>query len=271
MNTRLIIGLFVAFGLAAVGTSSCGHKHDESDHDHDHDHHHHEAGDHGHQHPHDEQSPGGASFKPGKGVMLSDETRQSLGVETAEVTERKLPLEIRFSAQVFGESHKPTAAETYHAECTAKAAGLMGQDKGAQVSPGQAAQVLTKNGESFSGVILGVNQALAIGDVEVLVGITNSGVRLKPGDFLSVVITIPRERPVAAIPRSAVLRSAEGTFAYVEKGEALFRTPIKAGAEAEGLVEVTDGLLSGQVVVTKPVEKLWLIELRATKGGGHSH
>ena len=36
-------------------------------------------------------------------------------------------------------------------------------------------------------------------------------------------------------------------------------------------VEITDGLLAGDQVVTKPVETLWLIELRATKGGGHSH
>ena len=67
------------------------------------------------------------------------------------------------------------------------------------------------------------------------------------------------------------MRAADGTFVYTINGNAYFRTAVKIGAEAEGFVEVTDGLLSGDVVVTKPVEKLWLIELRATKGGGHSH
>jgi multidrug efflux pump subunit AcrA (membrane-fusion protein) len=43
------------------------------------------------------------------------------------------------------------------------------------------------------------------------------------------------------------------------------------GSEADGWVEITDGLLAGDQVVTKPVQTLWLIELRATKGGGHSH
>jgi multidrug efflux pump subunit AcrA (membrane-fusion protein) len=73
------------------------------------------------------------------------------------------------------------------------------------------------------------------------------------------------------VPKSAVLASAEGNFVYVVNGEAYLRTAVKTGVEAEGLVEVTDGLLAGDVVVTRPVEKLWIIELRATKGGGHSH
>jgi hypothetical protein len=30
-------------------------------------------------------------------------------------------------------------------------------------------------------------------------------------------------------------------------------------------------LLEGDTVVTRPVQTLYLIELRATKGGGHSH
>ena len=121
------------------------------------------------------------------------------------------------------------------------------------------------------GVVLGITKALAIGDVEVIIGVTNSGTSLKPGDFLSANISIPRENPVMVVPRSAVLRSVEGSFVYVVNGEAYLRTAVKTGVEAEGLVEVTDGLLAGDGVVTRPVEKLWIIELRATKGGGHSH
>jgi multidrug efflux pump subunit AcrA (membrane-fusion protein) len=46
---------------------------------------------------------------------------------------------------------------------------------------------------------------------------------------------------------------------------------VKTGSEADGKIEITDGLFQGDQVVAKPVETLWLIELRATKGGGHSH
>ena len=267
MKFSRFTSLIAVFGFAGVTLTGCGKKNAEAGHDHGA-----EKGESaGHGHGHGEEAASGASFKKGKGVILSDETRQNLGVETAEVIERSVPLEVRFTAQVFGEDHKHTAVQTHHAECSAKAAGLIGQDKAGQIKPGKSAQVSTKAGESFGGVILGLNKDLAIGDVEVLVGITNSVTQLKPGDFLSVVVTIPREQFVAAIPKSAVLRTAEGTFAYTQNGDAYFRTAIKTGAEAESLVEVTDGLLTGDVVVTTPVEKLWLIELRATKGGGHSH
>ena len=102
-------------------------------------------------------------------------------------------------------------------------------------------------------------------------GITNAAAQLTSGDFLSVAITIPREQPAWVVPSAAVLRSAQGSFFYVVKGEAYFRTAVKTGVEAEGMVEISDGVAAGDKVVTTPVEKLWLIELRATRGGGHSH
>ena len=119
--------------------------------------------------------------------------------------------------------------------------------------------------------MLAVEQALLLGESEIIVGATNATDRLKPGEFLSAVVTLPREEAVAVIPKSALLRTSEGTFVYAVNGDAYFRTAVKVGAEANGLLEITDGLLAGDAVVTQPVQTLWLIELRATKGGGHSH
>ena len=187
------------------------------------------------------------------------------------MTERKLPVEIRFNAQVFGENHKSTSNETEHAECTAKASGLLAQTQAAALRAGLPVKLTSKAGEMLGGIVLGVNKSLALGDAEVLVGVTNAGAKLKPSEFLSTTIAIPRGESVTVVPKSAVLRAADGTFVYTVNGNAYFRTAVKTGAEADGFVEITDGLLSGDVVVTKPVEKLWLIELRATKGGGHSH
>lgn len=260
----------IVLGVALTSLTGCGKKHDAGD-GHDHGPEKAEGKDDGH--GHEEEAPSGASFKPGKGVILTDETRQSIGVQTGEVSERKLPLELRFTTQVFGEDHKPAVDATEHAECTARASGLMAQDKAAQLRVGNRAQLLTKSGETLGGLVLSVNpaKALALGDAEVVVGVTNAGARLKPGEFLSVTVAIPRDESVTVVPKSAVLRSAEGSFVYTLNGDAYFRTAVKTGVEAEGMVEIADGLLAGDVVVTKPVEKLWLIELRATKGGGHSH
>ncbi len=119
--------------------------------------------------------------------------------------------------------------------------------------------------------MLAVEKAFLLGESEIIVGVTNATEKLKPGEFLPAVITLPRENVVAVIPRSALLGTSEGTFVYAVNGDAFFRTAVKVGAEADGLVEITDGLFAGDAVVTRPVETFYLIELRATKGGGHSH
>jgi hypothetical protein len=222
-------------------------------------------------HRHEKAAPSGASFKRGQGVILTEETRRSLRVEMAEVGERKLPMELHFSAQVFAENHKPTAAVTEHAECTCKASGLMAQAQAASLRMGSPVALTSRSGQRFGGVVLGMNKALALGDAEVIVSITNAGAQLSPGEFLSVIVSVSRNQSVTVIPTSALLRCAEGSFVYALNGQAYFRTAVKTGAEAEGFVEITDGLFSGDVVVIQPVEKLWLIELRATRGGGHSH
>ncbi len=116
-----------------------------------------------------------------------------------------------------------------------------------------------------------MNKSLALGDAEVVVGVTNARAHLKPAEFLAAIIQLPRDELVVVVPKSALLRAADGTFVYTVNGNAYCRTAVKTGAEAEDVVEVTNGLFAGDSVVTKPVEKLWLIELRATKGGGHSH
>jgi hypothetical protein len=106
-------------------------------------------------HGHEEEAPSGASFKPGKGVILTDETRQSIGVETAEVTERKLPLEIRFNAQVFGENHKPTADETEHPNAPPKRRTSRANTSGVVARDNQSAD--PKSGEALGGIVLRVN------------------------------------------------------------------------------------------------------------------
>ena len=72
----------------------------------------------------------------------------------------------------------------------------------------------------------------------------------------------------SAVPQSALLRTATGTFVYVVNGANLLRTAVKLGANDS---EYIDGLYAGDVVATAGVEQLWLTELRLTKGGGHSH
>jgi hypothetical protein len=251
-----------------LGLAGCGSEHNEGDgHDHV------QADAHGKAdgHDHHEESPSGASFKAGKGVLVTAETKGILGVEVVDVTEQKLPVQIRFNLQVFGEKHQHPIQENDHTGCDVHGSGFVPSDQAAVLHAGQPVQIQSRSNELLAGVVLAVERAFLLGENEVIVGLTNATHKLKPGDFLAAVVTLPREASVTVIPRSALLRTSEGTFVYTVNGDAFFRTPVTVGSEADDLLEITDGLLAGDQVVTKPVETLWLIELRATKGGGHSH
>lgn len=222
-------------------------------------------------HGHSEESPSGASFKAGKGVIVTEETKKLLGVEVADVAERKLPNQIRFTVQVFGEKHHHLAKQEDHSGCDTHGSGLLSTNIALAVKVGQPVQLLKDTNSPLGGVVLTVQKALALGESEVVIGISNATTTLKAGEFVAARINLPRDEPVAAVPQSALLRTSEGTFVYAVNGDAYFRTAVKVGAEADGWFEITDGLLTGDQIVTKPVQTLWLIELRATKGGGHSH
>ena len=222
-------------------------------------------------HGHGAESPSGASFKAGKGVIVTEESKKLLGVEVADVTERKLPNQIRFTVQVFGEKHRHLLNQEDHSGCDVHGSGFLSTNTAAVVKAGQPVQLLKDTNSPLSGVVLAVQKALALGESEVVIGVSNATAALKSGEFVPARISLPRDEAVAAIPQSALLRTSEGTFVYAINGDAYFRTAVKVGSEADGWVEITDGLLAGDQVVTKPVQTLWLIELRAVKGGGHSH
>ncbi len=222
-----------------------------------------EAGGKEHGHDHGAESPSGASFKAGKGVSVTDETKRILGLKVADVTEDKLPHEIRFTAQVY--DTLPTRPIR-----TALASGLVAPAQAALVRAGMAVRFSAPSGATAEGTVKEVHAALALGDAEIDAFLP-ADAAFKSGDFVSAILTLPRTNTVTVIPLSALLRTSEGNFVYAVNGPAYFRTAVKVGATSNDRVEITDGLLAGDAVVTTPVQTLWLIELRAVKGGGHSH
>jgi hypothetical protein len=246
--------------IAGAWLVGCGHK--EGDH-HDHS----KADAHGR----GGEAPSSASFKSGRGVIVTEESKKLLCLEVADVTERKLPNQVRLTVQIFGEKHHHLPSADDHTGCDVHGSGFVSTNTAAMLKAGQKVELFKTNTASLGGIVLAVQKALALGESEILVGVSNATTALKPGEFVPAQINLPRIESVAAIPQSALLRTSEGTFVYAVNGEAYFRTAVKTGAEADGWVEVAGGLLAGDQVVIKPVQTLWLIELRATKGGGHSH
>jgi hypothetical protein len=264
MNPLRSIAILPALLVASSLFVGCGHKEGDG-HDHGKEAH---GKDDGHGHG---ESPSGASFKAGKGVIVTEETKKLLGIEVADVTERKLPNQVRFTVQVFGEKHHHLLNQEDHSGCDVHGSGFVSTNTAAIVKTGQPVELLKSTNAPLGGVVLAVQKALALGESEIVIGVSNATAALKAGEFVPARINLPRDEAVPVIPQPALLRTSEGTFVYAVNGDAYFRTAVKVGSEADGWAEITDGLLAGDQVVTKPVQTLWLIELRATKGGGHSH
>lgn len=252
-------------------SSEAGEVGHEEDHDEDHDEDHGEEGyEEDHEEGHDEPASG-ASFKAGKGVILTEETGKILGVETAEAASEKLARSVRFNVQVFGETHPFPHLEIDHTGCDVHGSGYLPEEKAGLVRPQQPLKLLTADKDVLEGVVVAVQKTLALGETEIVVGVTSAADKLADGEFLTAIVSVPRDEEVIVIPASALLRTSEGTFVYVAAQNAYRRTAVKSGSESDGKIEIAEGLSAGDRVVTSPVQTLWLIELRATKGGGHSH
>lgn len=132
-------------------------------------------------------------------------------------------------------------------------------------------------------VVLQINQALAAGEIGVTalsrddrtqldtgtltlidneIDPTTGTVRLKatfpnarnvlwPGQFVNVRMLLHQRRDAVTLPTAAVERGPEGLFTYVVKADSTVEArPIKTAEDSEGVTVVTDGLQSGERVVT---------------------
>jgi multidrug efflux pump subunit AcrA (membrane-fusion protein) len=198
------------------------------------------------------------SFKEGKGLWLSEETRRFIGLEITEVSERKL------------EGQLTTEVQVYHAAASSvHAIGLLSGEQAKLLQPGQFASLATKDGKSGDGKLIRVDEQIrpASGQVELIIEISGTEKEYARGTFLTATFKPVKEEIANVIPHSALLRAAEGDFVYVVNGDHLTRTAVKVGAESGDFVEILDGLYSGDKVATKAVQTLWLTELRFVKGG----
>ncbi|MBL9219391.1 MAG: hypothetical protein JNG82_12935 [Opitutaceae bacterium] len=196
-----------------------------------------------------EEGGGGVSFKEGRGLALNPDVIRALGLKTAEAEERPLSAEMKLLAQVFATSPQVLASASV---------------------PEAEADRLEK--QSFTGaklVRVDRTSVTATRRVDAIFTVERSPAP-QFGDFVELALA-GEPRSALAVPRSAILDAATGTFVYVVNGENYLRTPVKIDARSGDFVEITDGLYAGDVVVTTPVNQLWLSELRLTKGGGHSH
>lgn len=255
--TRIPLALSVV--VAALAFAGCGHKAADS--------HAPESGDAEHAH----ESEAGVTFNAKKGLRVPPETAKFIGLQVADVEERKIAAAFQFSAQVYrAASEAQFASLQPGGRPDALASGNVSPSDAAKLSDNQTVSVQsTEGGVSLPGRVVALKRDLekASGQVEVLLAIADGPQPLASGTSVSVNVPLGGERNVVSIPRSALFRTTEGDFVYTVSGEHFMRAPVKLGVVNHEFVEITDGLYAGDQIVVKPVMTLWMAELQSLRGG----
>ena len=74
---------------------------------------------------------------------------------------------------------------------------------------------------------------------------------LLPGMFVRVAIAVQEHQNATAVPTSAVIQNANGTFVFVVQNGVAHQVPVEIGLASATLTEVTKGVSSGQSVVVQ--------------------
>jgi hypothetical protein len=177
---------------------------------------------------------------------------------------------MEFSAHIYRAANEAQFASTVGiGPANALASASLSSGEAAKLKVQQPVTAKNEKAGPFSGRINGVNRDLekASGDVEILLSLADPESKLTRGGFVSVTAKLGGEKTVSSVPRSALLRTAEGDFVYTLSGEHYVRAQVKAGLINDEFVEINEGLYAGDRVVTRPVMTLWLAELQSIRGG----
>lgn len=201
----------------------------------------------------EERAPeNGAQFKEGRGLDLTDEMKRAIGLQTTEVTEETI-------APVVSVSLDTVQA---HGAC-----GWVTPAQAAAIHPGMEAVLSSPSSpDTFKGVVERVEKMPlgSLGDHEVTITTEQT---LPVGTTWTATFKGPESDVVPVVPASALLKTAEGYFVYALNDGFYLRTPVTTGPSDGKLVEITDGLYSGDEIVTTPVMSLWMAELQVLRGG----
>jgi RND family efflux transporter MFP subunit len=108
-------------------------------------------------------------------------------------------------------------------------------------------------GETFTGRVRFVEPEVSekTRTVQLTLEVPNPGGRLRVGMYATVVFEPVVVRDAVTVPSQAVLRTGERNVVVVALGEGRFAPrEVVLGPEGEGYVQVTDGLMPGDIIVT---------------------
>jgi membrane fusion protein (multidrug efflux system) len=113
-------------------------------------------------------------------------------------------------------------------------------------------------GKSFSGEIYAINPLVDAASRGLVVRgrLDNTDGQLRPGQFANLQLTIAAREDALFIPEQAVIPQPQSNLVYrVVDGKAEM-VPVQLGQRIKGWVEVTSGLVEGDIVVTGGHQKI---------------
>ncbi len=210
-------------------------------------------------------------LKEGHGLALHQKIRESIGLKLAEVGEESIAPELKADLHVIrgADTGLRQVALTLGAG-TIEVNGWIPTEKAAYIKPGQEVALrvdsLGAGTATEKGVVKRVEKSpyAGLGNFEVVV---ETEALLDTGTGVAATFRAPAGDPVPAVPRSALLKTAEGWFVYAVNENFFLRTAVKVGAMNGDFAEITEGLYAGDQIVTSPVNTLWMAELQILRGG----
>jgi hypothetical protein len=194
----------------------------------------------------------GAQFKEGRGLSITDEMKQAIGLQVSEVAEEKIV---------------PTISITLDSVQAHEVCGWITPDQAKVIRPGMEARLQSGTSpDSFKATVKRVEQMPlgTLGEHEITLTTEDT---LPAGAPLTATFKGVESDVVPVVPATALLKTAEGSFVYAANDGFYVRTPVTTGPTDGKLVEITDGLYSGDQIVTTPVMSLWMAELQVLRGG----
>ena len=123
-----------------------------------------------------------------------------------------------------------------------------------QISSGQAVgiQIDALGGEPVLASVTRVSPIVdpASGTFKITIEISDEQHRIKPGMFGRIAITYDRHENALQVPRSAIIESAGTSSVLVEEDGKAIRKVVRTGYGANGMIEITDGLVDDENVIT---------------------
>jgi len=132
----------------------------------------------------------------------------------------------------------------------------------AQLAPDQAVTITVEGltDQTFAGTVDRINPIALAGtrSIPVYITLENSGGLLRGGMFATGQVTVASRSDAIAVPQAALREDSEGFFVLKLADGKVVRQAIEQGGSWNGnrLIEITSGLVAGDVVVTAPLTQL---------------